>query len=210
MTSAVSGNFRFVDETVRVQIDSDPVGLTWLGEFVEPWFVADHSGRFGTTVSVAIDPQIDDRIARTLAAANDEAVCVLLDRGPVVFPAVRSGDAWSVADVDRGFVFEVDGESITIFGPAGTRRHRFFLLRVLREVLAGRVRAQPEMLDLHAAAIGTGVGGVVICGHRRAGKTTTTCRALAAGASLISNDRVLVDMSASTPVVLPTSSTTGW
>ena len=198
-----NGNFRLGSQTASVQFNEEADSLRWLREFVEPWFAGDQSDRPGTTIDVVFDPLVDERISRSLAAANDEVVCLLLDRGPVSFPAVRSAGMLAAVEIDRGCVYEVDDANavITIFARPG-RRPRLAVMRVLREVLAGRMRARPGVLDLHAAAIGTDVGGVVICGARRAGKTTTTCRALAAGAALISNDRVLLDMQTSTsPIV---------
>jgi len=68
-------------------------------------------------------------------------------------------------------------------------------MRVVRETLLNAVLRDGAALDLHAAAFALGGRAVLIAGDKGSGKTTFLLHAMAsAGADLVANDRVLVEI----------------
>jgi hypothetical protein len=68
---------------------------------------------------------------------------------------------------------------------------RVALLRVVRELFTVACH-RAGLLPLHAAAFVTGGGAVLVCGAKRAGKTSVLVHALERGARFLSNDRVWI------------------
>jgi hypothetical protein len=74
-------------------------------------------------------------------------------------------------------------------------------MRVVRELLVAGAKAADRLLDLHAAAFATAAGAVLLVGPKQAGKTTLLAYCLRCRrASLIANDRVLVDVQPVPPI----------
>lgn len=79
----------------------------------------------------------------------------------------------------------------TLFLRDGSARSHHYPLRIIREVMM-RCHENHGGLVMHAAAAACDGGGVLVCGPRARGKTTTLARMLRLGARLLSNDRVLL------------------
>lgn len=83
------------------------------------------------------------------------------------------------------------------FGAHATRPTARWAVRWARHrVLESLVRAHPELLWLHGAAVGIGAGAVIVVGPRGSGKSTLATALCAQGASYLSDDILPIDPSA--------------
>jgi len=175
----------------------DPDVLVWLAEFFAPSFEVAECDANSPDHRVAFraDPE---RIAR-LVEARDTATDVLdaftLDGRFTQNPTWtdEDGSTW-VADEERDLFLRTTGDASRIDVVAGASEGpaRILLMRVVRE-LAASAMVQAGCLPVHGAAIVVDDEVVLICGPKRAGKTTLLVHALHCGAAFAANDRVFVD-----------------
>ena len=195
--------FRFGPARVAVETDDRDVSR-WLTEFVTPWFegCAAHPGdrvvRF--TASRAAFAAAQRQCA---AATTRPLACFSLDREVATLPGWTDGGATFAADTEMGSFYRVSAAGVEVLARPEYSRARIGLMRVVREILVGGRRAVQRLLDLHAAAFATPGGAILLAGPKQAGKTTLLTHALQSGrASLIANDRVLVDVEPGSPAVI--------
>lgn len=183
---------------VEVQGD-DPDSARWLAEFLTPWFepVALGQGELSVqlTCSAAAFAALECRAA---AATLHPVACFALDSQVVSLPSWAGDDGGTVvADREHGCFYRVRRRAVEIIAQPGVCRLRVGLMRVVRELAVARILANESVLDLHAAAFAVGDRAVLLAGPKGAGKTTLLVNVLASGrASLLANDRVLVDAGA--------------
>jgi hypothetical protein len=84
------------------------------------------------------------------------------------------------------------GRHIDLFTHSGTNRPHRYPIRLIREAML-RTYEDNGGVIFHAAGVDVGGLGVMVCGPRGAGKTTTMASLLrSTGAALLSNDRLIV------------------
>jgi hypothetical protein len=121
----------------------------------------------------------------------------------IAFEGWREGEALWMADPVTGCFFLVGAGTVDVVSRRGSSRARLGLLGLLREIITGKVAAVAPIVDLHASAFAVGDAAVLIAGAKGAGKTSLLCHALiSAGAGLVGNDRVFIDLAASPPRAL--------
>ncbi|MEB2345818.1 MAG: hypothetical protein OZ948_13890 [Deltaproteobacteria bacterium] len=182
-----------------------PTLLTWLEEFLSPWFTTrvgpPHAG--APRVVVEIDA---DLLAGRLAGAEPtgQAAEVFTHDDPQPpWPLLRAGDAGTLAADPRGCI----AIGVKAAGPgsprtvhalvAAERPHgRLVALRALRE-LASAYALASGALPIHGAALAGDAGVTLFVGRRKAGKSTLLLHALLEGGGrFVANDRVFVGVSA--------------
>lgn len=195
MTSSHLSTFRYGALTVRLNAAA-PIA-EWLDHFLRPWFSDEDGTPQGNTsvdVGVFLDSEpyaaLRQRIDRT---RNAEARCFLFDSRIARHPASldAAGCGW-IADDELNVVYEVrGGGNVQINAPADGPGTRVAVMRVVRELAALHAASRGDVL-LHSSAVAFDGGALAMCGPKRAGKTTLLLRLLAAGASFVANDRVVV------------------
>lgn len=112
-----------------------------------------------------------------------------LDSSTVRLPTWRREDATLAFDDFCGCWYVLAPRRLTLVAPRGAARAALGLLRLVREAVCARTAAG-TLLDLHAAALEHDGRAVVLCGPRRAGKSSLLCHLLRGGAAaLLGNDR---------------------
>lgn len=188
-----------------VRVAGDAGSLGWLEEFFTPSFEAREAA--STDWNVVLTG--DDRLYEALLSGGPEGDgaemdCFALDRGLVRLPVWRSpGDERVLFDGRFRVFYRVAPHraSVQIVTPETNRRCRFALMRVVRELAMSSIEAQGRML-LHASAFTVNGRGTLIAGPKEVGKTTLLMAALQNdGAEFVANDRVVVDVDATPPVL---------
>ncbi|HSQ00098.1 MAG TPA: hypothetical protein VL049_22975 [Candidatus Dormibacteraeota bacterium] len=177
----------------RVQ-SPEAAELAWLEEFLAPAFVRDDRAPSDCHVVVGDDA---DRLAALRAGAGhnpSQAVCLVLDGGPVRLPTWEDGDRRVVLhdEARLAYVIAADRRHIEVVSAPANDARRTALMKLVRE-LAMSAAWSPRSLVLHAAAFVVGRQAILIAGPKRAGKSSLLLHALgAAGARLLANDRVVL------------------
>jgi hypothetical protein len=183
---------------LRVRVASpQPSDLTWLAEALAPAFALEPAGaeaRSDRHLSVQIDPAAYDALTGTAAPIDAEPVpCFGFDGYSARLPRCP-GPALVLRDPELACLYRVDAEQrhIDVLARHWRPSLRIALLRMLRELALGRL-ARHQALQLHAAAVGTAAGALLIGGARRAGKTSLLLHLLRSGqVEYLANDRALV------------------
>jgi hypothetical protein len=187
----------------RVAVETeDRDTFRWLAEFVTPWFepcpVLSSSCNVRFTAS-----RIDfESIERQYSTATTRPIpCFALDSEVVQLAGWSEAGTTVVADTELGSFYRVSATAVEVIARPEFPRARIGLMRVVREVLVASAKAADRLLDLHAAAFATSAGAVLLVGPKQAGKTTLLTHFLRCKrASLIANDRVLVDVGPASPI----------
>lgn len=169
---------------------NDSAAADWLAEFLEPWFTPTRqTADWRVRCSSSSDAYAELSDHRRLDAALRP--CFALDQRTLSLPAWSAGGRVTVADPERSCFFTASPFEVDIVGDPGTRRWRFTLMWIFREIAATRLRQ--THLEVHAAAVEAAGQAILISGPKRAGKTTLSIHLLRAGhCRLIANDRVFV------------------
>jgi hypothetical protein len=177
------------DGVVIEVISSDDAAVTWLTEFLDPWWRPTRRAadwRLRVTVSAtgyrAAAHNRPDRI--------EPRACFLFDQQVLSLPAWDSDGCTIVEDAERSLYFTVGDHEVHVVADPATNRWRFPVVWLLTEIAASRLRGR--CLDLHAAAIEEHGRVVVIAGPKLSGKSTLALEVLGGGGRWVGNDRVLV------------------
>ena len=187
----------------RVVVETDDQGASrWLAEFVTPWFEPCPALSSARSIRFTVSRAEFEAIERGYAEATTCLVpCFALDRGVVALPGWTEAGTTIMADTELGSFYRVSGTAVEVIARPEFPRARIALMRVVRELLVAAAQAANRLLDLHAAAFAMPAGAVLLVGPKRAGKTTLLTHFLRqGGASLIANDRVLVDVEPVSPI----------
>lgn len=114
----------------------------------------------------------------------------------------------SVEHHSGAYAVAAKGRHIDLFTHSGTVRPHRYPIRLIREAMLRTYEDAGGVL-FHAAGVDIGGAGVMVCGTRGAGKTTTTAALLRwTGAALLSNDRLVThqgDHVVAVPLPVPTA-----
>lgn len=195
----------FQYDTLTVRVESrDPSPLPWLREFLTPSFAVVHGAEADWTVEFVVEDDAYAEILRSGSHAGQQLDCFILDRGTVRLPlwAATHGERILFDRALRVFYCVArDRPLARIVTASQNLAARFALMKVVRELAMSASRTA-RTLVLHAAALATKSGGVIIAGPKGAGKTTLLTHALCgSGVRFIANDRVAVDLNGTEPVV---------
>ena len=188
--------------TIRLGSES-PSAIPWIEETFSAWSVGDGSTTASRwTVDVSCDPGRLAALRTRRGEHGEPRLCfahdTLLQRLPA--RADESG-ATVLADDERDAFLVVRPGRVDLCFDDARRRGRILVVWTLLEIAATEARA--ELLDLHASAVASDFGGLVLMGEKGAGKTTLLLHLAAAGsARLVSNDRVLLSATPGTGVTL--------
>jgi hypothetical protein len=201
---SLSRCFSYNGLTVRV-LAGDAAHLAWLEEFLEPSFRPVQDGEARCTVALVTDDRSYDETLRLGPRGDGMRIdCFVLDSGVVSLPLWTSRADERVIFDERFKAFyclERDRPAVRILSPCGNLDVRFALMRVVREFAMSASQTLDEFV-IHAAAFSVMNEGIIIAGPKRAGKTTFLVHCLqASGARFISNDRVVVSLASTEPVL---------
>jgi hypothetical protein len=196
--------FRFSDIAIRV-ITSRTDDMRWLEEFVSPALRPGVRGPVDATIHHVVDRDRWEEIRAGGPTPHHARVeCFFLDTQVVRYPLWRSSRGETVVRDEEFDVFYVVNRrtrTVEIVADGRDRVARLSLMRVLREI-ASSIGHRPRRLVTHGAAVRVGSRGVVIAGNKNSGKTTLLMHALRQrDAAYLSNDRVLIDPTPTTPRV---------
>jgi len=185
-------------EGLAVDVASaDPALTAWLAEFLSPAFeVGVGDRRADHRIEIVADPAEHDRLHVGLETA--QLGCL---EGFTFDGRFSLHRGWVDAE---GRLWAHDERYDAFYGVWGTAASRVRLvlrgpgedariatLRTVRE-LATTAQLRAGRLPLHAAAFLHRSRAMLVCGPKRAGKTTLLVHALRGGAEFLSNDRVLI------------------
>jgi len=188
--------FSFGDLGILVQ-SVDRGHLAWLTEFLTPQFEVRADAAHICRVSLVEDRAQYDA-ALTAGPEGGAREAFALDRGVVSLPRWRGAET-RLFDFKRQLFYDLGGSpvSVTILSEPGNLQVRAALMNVVRELVTNHAQRTGGLL-LHASAFAAGRRGVIMCGPKKAGKTTLLVHALRTGSvEYVSNDRVLVPPGAS-------------
>lgn len=168
------------------------------------------------TMTVTIDDMAFHDVMREVAADPD-AVRIEPIPTVVLLEARRPGDRRCYAVAADGlehragdYVVTATADRIELFLHRGSTGGHRYPLRLMREAML-RTYEDAGGVIFHAAGVDLGGNGVMICGPRAAGKTTTlACLLRRPNAALLSNDRLILhgDRLIAVPLPVPTASGT--
>ncbi len=188
---------------VRVAVETEDRDTSrWLAEFVTPWFEPCPALSSSRNVRFTASRIEFESIERQYSTATIRPIpCFALDSEVVQLAGWSEAGTTVVADTELGSFYRVSATAVEVIARPEFPRARIGLMRVVREVLVAGAKAADRLLDLHAAAFATSAGAVLLVGPKQAGKTTLLAHFLRCQrASLIANDRVLVDVEPVPPI----------
>jgi hypothetical protein len=188
-------SYRLADAIVEVATDDRETGR-WLAEFLSPCFAIEPPGQGGFVVQFTACADAHAVLSDRRSQMPLQTMPIFgLDRAVVSLPGwTESTGAWVLADDEWDCFYRVQQNIVQVVARPANRRSRVGLMRIIRELAAAHVLANPDRIDLHAAAFVARERAVLLVGAKRAGKTTLLVHALSSGqASLMANDRVFVD-----------------
>lgn len=185
---------------------SDPTSLQWLAEFMAPAF-EQVPVQSGPPIARRLDFDVAPRGYSDLqrlhkAATLDGLEGFSFDGSFSLHRARRDEAGWTwIRDEKRGVFFGVsgDGRHTRVVTARPTAGARVSLMRVVRE-LGTVAMYEAGHLAVHGAAFVHEGGAVIVCGPKRAGKTSLLVHALSQGSAFVSNDRLFVDLDDPTQV----------
>lgn len=183
----------------------DQMQLAWIEEFLSPAFAPAEDGTADCTVTLEID---DRRYASVLGwGARPDGLrlaCCAFDSGLVHMPLWGPPDQSRVIFDEDSQVFyfvNEDATQVRLLSASGHASRRIALMRVVREFAMSSSWTGRRFV-LHAGACELAGSGIIIAGPKGAGKTTLLMYALGCrDARFVANDRVVVDVDGSQPVV---------
>lgn len=181
----------------------EPDDGAWLAAFLGPWCDTMDPERASLRVRLLRSDGLMERLERGMAGqATAPVPCFGLDSRTIALPGwSEGGRLWLYDDKAESFL-GIEGRSVDIVSRAGGRAVWLALGRVVRELIAGGVRAAEPVVDLHAASFSVAGKAVLLAGPKKAGKTSLLCHALlSGGAALLGNDRAFVQVDGAGPVV---------
>lgn len=183
-------------EEHRVDVTSPHAApLAWLVEFLAPAFhqAGAGDGSAALRVDFRIDRDRHTKLSRAMASASLRSLDGFTRDGSFSRnPAWRAEDGGTWAHEEDGDAYvgvTEGGRAVTVVVREDEARPRVALMRVVRE-LATIALLRSGRIPLHAAAFVLEGRGVLVCGARRAGKTSLLVHALRCGAGFLSNDRI--------------------
>jgi hypothetical protein len=193
----VTARYRFADAAFDVSAP-DPDDLLWLAAYLGPDFSPDvwpDAAEVEFDIVLEHDATAHHRLADRRAAEPDtrSPVVLALNQRDLTGTWVRGedGESWLHEPV-RDVYVRIAGQQLTVVGDGSVERGRWMLVRVVRELALDRILNTGGAI-LHACALTTPQGVVIVSGTEGAGKTSTLLTVLALGAAgYVANDRIAV------------------
>jgi len=187
-------HFNYQGIGVSVQC-GEPSVLAWLEENLSPSFRIDSGARSEIHIDCDIEAaRFAELELEAESGRGSPAAIFSMDGHPAEYSSWLEPDGRRVAfDDELHCAYVIDEKTLSVRVLAGKDRLsvRIALLRLLREIVShGGVSGQA--LHQHAAALSMRDSGILICGPKRAGKTTLLSQLLLAGGAYIANDRSIV------------------
>lgn len=188
-------NLHYNGLTVQA-LSSDSSDLTWLREFLCPFFITSGDETYDCRVALIRDDQrFEEALKRGPRADGAEINCFALDTTCVRLPLWNALDGQMLLfdeECQAFYLANHDKTKIEIFTRRVNRSARIALMRVIREFAMTHSHLRGGLF-IHGAAFSVDGRCVIVAGPKRAGKTTLLTYALRSkGARFVSNDRVLV------------------
>jgi len=187
----------FVYDGLKVAVATDDAAdVDWLAEFLRPHFRVREHGVADCSVRLTQDGDQWKRLKRKGPHPDGARVeSYFLDTRIVRHPVWKSAkSAKLVFDTELDVFYRLDesGRSVHIVAQSARRASRLALMRVVREFAMNHAH-RPERLVVHGAALMHGPSGLLIPGHKGAGKTSLLIHALLQKQGrYVSNDRVVL------------------
>lgn len=190
--------------TVKVNVP-DSMDMVWLREFLCPQFETVDADRYHCEVSFHVDDGKYDALLQQNPASQEECPGYILDTRIERFLVWQTRPALEIFLDPQFRVFystSTDRKKVEILAHSSRSLDaRTTLMRVIREYATHYAR-RCEGFFLHAAAFSVQGKGVLVAGHKNAGKTSTLIHFLQkTGSDYISNDRVFVRMDVDPPMI---------
>lgn len=181
----------FGDTNVAVASD-EPADVTWLEEFLCPWF-EERTGDAKLEVALVRDGTAYEASLARGPLPGPPVPAFRADGAPLVLEPWQDGTGGSVAFDRRSEAFVVasaERRSFRVVARPGARFARIVWMRIVRELALERHLALGRPV-LHAAAAACAGRGIAFGGPKKSGKSSCLLHALRApGAALVANDRV--------------------
>jgi len=165
--------------------------ITWLEEFLVPWF--DATDRVpDVELRLIFDSMLFDRLYAS-GSADSSAATFMMDRGTIDFPVWNGiSDQLTLYDEKHRLFYLVADRHVELILGDREANARLRVMRVVRELAMGAAQSSGGRF-LHAAAFAVDGKAAIIAGPRRSGKTSLLSYVLAnSKARFLSNDRLLV------------------
>lgn len=178
--------------------------LSWLQAFLSPHLDASQGSGSAFEIDLLVDQSECERVRGCPRMPRGTAIdCFVADGRFEQLTLWQEDAAGRVLHDNRADAFlriPTKGGPIRVLVGRDCGRLRVLLMRIVRE-LALLQALQHGDLFLHAAAVVSGVGGVLIAGPKEAGKTTMLLDFLrSGGARFLANDRVMVDLTGASAI----------
>ncbi len=182
----------------------DGEDASWLRENLRPAFVEERDPPVDVMVECTVaphlfeecgvlDPKAASPVGSEFLASAERLPGVAMDGWVAAFPRLP-GPSGAVLDTDLGFIYRVSAGTgrVSVAARRPVTTIRIALLRLIRELAGGRFPERGAMA-FHASALAFGETGVLICGPKRAGKTSVLTHLLGSDdCRYIANDRSLL------------------
>lgn len=195
----------------------------WLSEFLSPAFrnracsgvvqSLDESQAAGYTATVRVhrmEPaELESRLLGFRSKKVREVDVFLADGQFRSLPGCRTDTGSELYDESAHTLMRIDlaSKQVELFQAEVTGDSRLIqrrlVMRVVRE-LAMSCLSTPDRVLLHGAAYRVNGQGILLCGPKGSGKSTSLVSALASRATLVSNDRVVVELPSASMQCVPT------
>jgi hypothetical protein len=179
-------------------LSQDAASLAWLAEFLAPAFGRTPTRRPHHRVFFDVAPARYAALQRRLRSAPTREIEGFGFDGHFSRHASfgdEEGRTWAYDPAGAFIGVDEAAREILVVARRDAPRARLALMRVVRE-LAVSAQLRAGLLPVHGAAFAARGGAVLICGPKRAGKSSLLVHALTCGGAFLSNDRVFVDASA--------------
>ena len=190
--------FDYENLGISVEVE-EPSDLVWLTENLSPAFEVNSAAATFFSIQCRCNRQLFDSLHRQSQRQKLRAINLFsMDGQAASYPAWEAVDgSLRLLDSELACIYIIDLTSRSILISVSEPRHsvRIAMLRLIREIASQKV-LENDALHQHAAAASVEGAGILVCGPRRAGKTTLLSHLLERGANYIANDRSVISQRA--------------
>ena len=183
---------------------SQPSDLRWLEECLRPGFSVVTDGRYDWEILVQVDGFRYRQLQDGGSATGRPVVPVFSFDSEVGEYPVWNGEPLTIHDREFRLFYRVCSAEklVEVVTAAPLPSLRVALLRLVREISTQHLVRRGQ-IQFHGAVVSLAGQGLMICGPKRAGKTSLTIHLLQdPAARFLSNDRALVELGAQPPAMV--------